>query len=140
MRPRRRGFPDLDESKIERSRPVGGGSELRGSDKSDLERALAFAIRAAGLPAPETQYSYVPGRKFAADFAWPEARLLVEVQGGVYTRGAHGSVGGVLRDIERLNLATLAGWRMLRFAGQHIERGEAIEVIEEALTAPGWGS
>lgn len=119
-----------------RSRPVGGGSELRSSDKSDLERALAFAIRAAGLPEPERQYHYVPGRKFAGDFAWPEARLVVEVQGGVYTRGAHGSVGGILRDIERLNEATLAGWRMLRFVGPQIEDGTAVEYIESALTAP----
>lgn len=44
----------------------------------------------------------------------PSRRLLVEVQGGVYTRQAHGSVTGVLADIDRLNAATLAGYRMLR--------------------------
>ena len=115
----------------------GGSASLRSSDKSDLERALAFAIRAAGLPAPSQQFEYIPGRKFRADFAWPDARLLVEVQGGVYTRGAHGSVGGILRDIERLNLATLAGYRVLRFVGPQIEDGTAIETIEEALTMPG---
>lgn len=55
---------------------------------------------------PICQYRYAPSRKHRADFAWPGSiTVLVECEGGVYHHGAHGSVGGILRDIERANLA-----------------------------------
>ena len=70
---------------------------------------------------------------FRADFAWPDHRLLLEVQGGIYTRRAHGSVKGVLADIDRLNEATLHGWRLLRVTPHHVQDGTALELLEHAL-------
>ena len=109
--------------------------------RRDAEDELASALGLAGDPFVgfERQYAYVPGRKFRADFAWPASRLLVEIQGGVFTGQAHGSVKGVLADIERLNLATLNGWRLLRFTtacADRAEVGETLDVIEKALTNP----
>lgn len=103
---------------------------------SAAEDLLAFQIKAAKLPEPVRQHCYAPPRRFRADFAWlvPNG-LLVEVQGGVYTRKAHGSITGVLADIERLNFATLYGWRLLRVTPQMIESGEALKLIEAALNA-----
>ena len=112
--------------------PRSGGKFTR----LDAENEMLFAIRAAGLPEPETQYRYAPPRLFRADFAWPDHRLLLEVQGGVFNRRAHGSVSGVLRDIERLNVATLAGWRLLRVTPDDVRSGEALDLIERALRAP----
>jgi len=100
----------------------------------------------------ERQYAYAKGRRFKADFAvwqpwgvgnyrylipgqgYPGLRLaLIEVTGGIYSKQAHGSVTGVLKDNERLNQATLNGWKMLRFTPQQVESGEAKGMIEEAL-------
>lgn len=103
---------------------------------SNAEDALAWQIKAAGLPEPARQHQYAPPRKFRADFAWllpPPMSLLVEVQGGVYQRRAHGSITGVLKDIERLNIATLYGWRLLRVTPQMVKSGEALQLIERAL-------
>ena len=97
------------------------------------EDELAFQILATKLPKPERQYRYAPPRKFAADFAWPAQRLLVEVQGGIWTRQAHGSIKGVLADIDRLNAATMAGWRLLRFTPDMVKSGAARMMIEDAL-------
>ena len=99
----------------------------------DAEGEMLFAIRAAGLPEPETQYYYAPPRRLRADFAWPDYRLLLEVQGGVFNRRAHGSVSGVLRDIERLNVATEAGWWMLRVTPDDVRSGEALDLVERVL-------
>ena len=99
---------------------------------SAAEDTLAFQLRAAGIEFVQ-QYTYAPPRKFRADFSFPYARLLAEVQGGVYSRKAHGSITGVLADIERLNVATLAGWRLLRFTPQAVKSGEALQLIERAL-------
>lgn len=110
--------------------------------KRNAEDELAYALSIAGEPftAHERQYRYVPGRKFAADFAFPAHRLLVEVQGGWATGKAHGSVSGIKADVERGNLATLNGWRVLRFLTPWQKDmdewiGETLATIEEALRA-----
>lgn len=79
--------------------------------------------REAGWPKPEREYRYIPNRKLRADFAWPRARVLLEVQGGIFTRQAHGSVSGLLRDLERGNLAAVNGWRLIRVTPEQVQKG-----------------
>lgn len=100
-----------------------------------LEQALAHQIRLAGLPTPATQHRPLRGRRMAFDFAYPERRLLIEVQGGTRLgqRGGHTSHAGMNRDAEKLNLATLAGWRVLVVTGEQVRSGQALAWIEEAL-------
>lgn len=100
---------------------------------SDSEDTLAWQISAAGLQAPERQYYYARPRRLRADFAWPDYRLLVEVQGGIYSRRAHGSIRGVLADIDRLNEATMHGWRLLRVRPDMVTDGQALALVERAL-------
>ena len=42
-------------------------------------------------------------------------------------------VEDVAQDMEKLNLATLAGWRVLQFDSKMIKTGAAIEIINQAL-------
>ena len=102
---------------------------------SQLEAELALQIRALGLPEPIREYQAIKGRKFRFDFAWLEQRLLVEVNGGTYTKGAHSTGQGIARDYEKANLAVLQGWRVLTFDGKSVKSGEAVEVIRQALEA-----
>jgi hypothetical protein len=107
------------------------------------EELLALHLAELGLRF-ERQYEYVAGRRFRADFAvWAGAvcarPLLVEVVGGVYQRRAHGSVTGVLRDIDRLNAATMKDLPMLRFTPQMVESGQAKEMIAEFFGLTGDG-
>ena len=103
--------------------------------KSALEAELALQIRALGLPEPVREYQAIKGRKFRFDFAWLEQRLLVEVNGGTYTQGAHSTGQGIARDYEKANLAVLQGWRVLSFDGKSVKSGEAVEVVRQALEA-----
>jgi very-short-patch-repair endonuclease len=103
--------------------------------KSALEAELALQIRALGLPEPVREYQAITGRKFRFDFAWLEHRLLVEVNGGTYTKGAHSTGQGIARDYEKANLAVLQGWRVLTFDGKSVKDGTAVEVIRQALEA-----
>lgn len=107
---------------------------LQAGKRATAEDALAFALTAAGIPFVR-QYPYVPGRRFAADFAFPAARVLAEVQGGVYNGKAHGSITGVLADMERGNLAALHGWRVVRVTPDMVTSGAALATIEEVLNA-----
>ena len=103
--------------------------------KSSLEAELALQIRALDLPEPIREYQAIKGRKFRFDFAWLEQRLLVEVNGGTYTQGAHSTGRGIARDYEKANLAVLQGWRVLSFDGKSVKDGTAVEVIRQALEA-----
>ena len=102
----------------------------------NAEDLLAFQLTAVGIEFAR-QYLYVPGRKFRADFAHLPTRLLVHVDGGIFSRQAHGSVSGILADIERLNLGTLNGWRALRVTPQMVSSGEAYTLVERAIAAYG---
>ena len=101
--------------------------------KSDLEDTLAFQLDALGLTGYVREYQAIKGRKFRFDFAWLEQRLLVEVNGGTYTNGAHSTGAGIARDYEKANLAVLQGWRVLLFDGKAVKDGTAVEVIRKAL-------
>ena len=101
--------------------------------QSELEELFAFQVKATGLPEPEREAAVIPGRKFRFDFCFTEQRLLIEVNGGTYTKGAHSTGRGIARDYEKCNLATLAGWRVLSFDGKSVKSGEAVEVVRRAL-------
>ena len=100
---------------------------------SDLEELLFQHIKLVGLPEPEREYRFAPPRRYRADFAYPEQKILVEVQGGIYTRGAHSRGVGLERDYEKLNLAQLNGFRVFQFSRKMIESGVAVNMIEEVL-------
>ena len=100
---------------------------------SDLEELLFQQMQFVGLPEPEREYRFAPPRRFRADFAYPEKKILVEVQGGIYTRGAHSRGTGLERDYEKINLAQLNGFMVFQFSRKMIESGEAITVLEKAL-------
>lgn len=101
--------------------------------QSELEALLALQIRAMGLPTPKPEHTFHPGRRWRADFAWPDEMLLVEVEGGTWSGGRHTTGAGFERDAEKYNQAVLDGWRVLRFTGGMIKRGEALNMIRKAL-------
>ncbi len=105
--------------------------------QSDLEAAFLYWIRINALPEPFQQYrdKKTFGRGFAWDFAYPDQRLLIEIQGGQWSSGktAHTWGKSFQRDCEKLNAAQLAGWRQLNFCRSMIDNGEFIYTLRKAL-------
>lgn len=81
---------------------------------------VRLACRAAGLAEPVAEFRFAPPRRFRFDFAWPDRKLALEVEGGVWTRGRHTRPAGFLRDVEKYNLAASLGWRVFRTTPQRI--------------------
>ena len=81
---------------------------------SELEALLLLHIRAAGLPEPAQQFRFHPVRRWRADFAWPDAMLLVEVDGATWSRGRHTRGAGFERDSKRRTGDALSGWCSFR--------------------------
>jgi very-short-patch-repair endonuclease len=100
---------------------------------SDPAATLLFHMRAAGLPEPEQEYYFARPRRFRADYAYPERRILIEVEGGTWKGGRHVTGAGYRRDCEKYNLAALGGYMVLRFTSDMVRSGEALNTIEKAL-------
>lgn len=102
--------------------------------ESDLERTLAWQMRVAGLPPFQQEYQFaLPARKWRADFAFIGPRLLVEVEGAVWTGGRHTTGAGFVADLAKYNAAAIAGWVVVRVTGDMIADGTALALIEQAL-------
>lgn len=100
---------------------------------SKLEAFLALHIRAAKLPEPQREYRFHKTRKWRFDFAWPEHRIAAECEGGTWSGGRHTRGQGFLDDCTKYNTAASLGWYVFRFTREHIESGEALKVLEQAL-------
>lgn len=102
------------------------------ADKNHLF-TLAWRAYADQYERTLTEHPIVPGRKFRADFAFPEAMLMIEVDGGQWS--ANGGRHNRDSNREKLNLAVVHGWRVLRFSTQQLENTPepCIKLVLQAL-------
>ncbi|HIF5855127.1 TPA: DUF559 domain-containing protein [Vibrio parahaemolyticus] len=100
---------------------------------SQLEKLLLQHIRALKLEVPMSEYRFHETRRWRFDFAYPDQLLAIEVEGGTWRNGRHNRAKGYEADCEKYNTAALRGWTVLRFTGDMIKKGVAIQMIEEAL-------
>lgn len=99
---------------------------------SALEDELASHLNAYKLSF-EREYRYHKTRRWRFDFAFPDRKLGIEIEGGIWVGGRHTRASGFERDCEKYNAAVLEGWKVLRFTSRHIRSGEAIKTILEAI-------
>lgn len=92
---------------------------------STLENIFLFNWKALGGPKLTREYRFHPDRKWRFDFAIPEIRVAVEVQGGTYSKNkksGHTSGVGCARDFEKNNAANLAGWSVFYFDAKMVRK------------------
>jgi len=97
------------------------------------EDALVTLLFWEKLPTPTRELRFAPPRRWRFDFAWPEHKLAVEVEGATWTAGRHTRGAGFAKDAEKLNEAALRGWLVLRVTPEQIDDGRAVEWIKRAL-------
>lgn len=74
------------------------------------------------------------------DFAWPDFKLIVEINGGVWMPGggAHSHPIDITRNMLKQNDAALAGFFVLQFTPDDVRYGDAIAFTQKTLAARGW--
>ena len=82
---------------------------------------------------PVSEHRFHPTRRWRFDFAWPEQRIAVEVDGAVFTGGRHTRGAGYEKDLEKLSEALCLGWRVLRVSTGMVRDGRALGYIEKLL-------
>jgi very-short-patch-repair endonuclease len=91
--------------------------ESRPGAEAESERRLQRLLDRVGIGGWRGNYPVtIAGRRFRLDVAFPEHRLDVEVDGWAY----HRSKERRDHDIERDNLLTQHGWRVLRFSWEDV--------------------
>jgi hypothetical protein len=107
----------------------------RGITRSELEDRFRTLIERAKLPLPEMNLPIELGSTLIeADAVWPDARLIVELDGYAF----HGTATAFERDRERDRLAVAAGWRVIRITWQQLANDPAgvIRDLRRALSPP----
>ena len=102
---------------------------------SKPEEQLALQLKAARIEF-EREYRPWKDRRFRFDFmvgAVLQYRILVEVQGGIWTKGMHARGTGIQRDCEKSCLAAADGWRVMPVTPDQIKSGKALQWIEQAI-------
>jgi very-short-patch-repair endonuclease len=117
----------------ERLTPAEVRRALAKAKRTALEDKLAGQLDARGLCGYQREYVFAPPRKFRFDFCWPDLALGVEVEGGTWSCGRHVRGAGYAQDLEKYNLAAAQGWLVLRFTGEMVKSGSAVQDIARAL-------
>ena len=81
----------------------------------------------------EQEFKFHPTRKWRADFHLKGKKILVEVEGGIWSNGRHTRGKGYLGDLEKCNEATMMGYQVIRFSTEQVKSGKAIEQIEKMV-------
>jgi len=89
--------------------------------ESALEARFAQYRKYFGLPLPVREYRFAPPRRWRFDFAWPEKRVAVEIEGGIFSMGRHTRGQGFLADAEKYNRAAMLGWCVLRYCAPDLD-------------------
>jgi hypothetical protein len=54
---------------------------------SKLEEHFYNMVISSGIQVPTREYVFAPPRKWRFDFAWPDIKLAVEINGGIWNNG-----------------------------------------------------
>lgn len=99
---------------------------------SEGETVLATHLRACKISF-EQEYKFHPKRKWRADFLITGTKILVEVEGGIWSGGRHTRGKGYIGDMEKYNSAAMMGFIVLRFSTEQVKSGLAVQQIEKMV-------
>jgi hypothetical protein len=94
-------------------------------------RVVGAICRDRAWPEPVCEYLFHPMRQWRFDLAWPQHWLAVEIQGGLFTQGAHVRPANLkAREYPKLNEAQILGWVVLLVLPEDITNGGLSALLE----------
>jgi very-short-patch-repair endonuclease len=102
--------------------------------RTEADPALFIALcQQHGLPEPVAEYRFAAPRRWRFDFAWPDRRVALEVEGGAFSQGRHVRGKGYKADCEKYSEAAALGWRLLRVLPSQLCTAETISLIRRTM-------
>lgn len=99
---------------------------------NEFEAKLARELRALKINF-EQEYQFHPKRKWRADFHLVGKKILVEMEGGIWSGGRHTRGKGYIGDMEKYNAAVMMGYQVIRFSTEQVKSGLAVQQIEKMV-------
>jgi hypothetical protein len=98
-------------------------------------------MQALGVPTPVKEHRFATdiGRQWRFDYAWPDLKVAMELEGGTFISGGgrHNRAVGYAGDIEKYNRAAIQGWLVVRATHDMVLEGNAINYLIDAFRARG---
>jgi len=128
-------------------------------NKRDYDLEVRALVAQLGLPDPVPEHRVLSTRRFRFDFAWPDRKIALEIEGGFFgtgrrcpvcrqlPRSGHSSVRRLKDDADKYSYAAALGWTIIRrwpdalltdetrsmlTAAFGIQDGDATEFVEAA--------
>lgn len=79
------------------------------------------------------EYKFHPTRRWRFDFAIPEYKIAIEIDGGVWTYGRHNRSAGYIADMEKFNAAASLGWVVLKFTPDEQYTKKTFDLIRQTI-------
>jgi very-short-patch-repair endonuclease len=103
---------------------------------SQLEDKFSNLWRMLGdgtIAVPEYRFHFT--RRWRADFAFVDEKVLVELEGGIFSKGRHTRGMGFHKDCDKYNEAVRHGFVVLRFTILHVDNDPAgmVNTITDVL-------
>lgn len=106
--------------------------------KYSVPVVLAY-FRECKLPPPTIEYPFAKeamGRKWRLDFVFLEAKLGVEVQGGLFSGGRHVRGAALVGEHEKLNALAELGYRVIFVQPRDLCTLDTVNLIRRCLGIP----
>jgi len=73
------------------------------------------------MSAAYKEYAFAfPERKWRMDYAVPGEKVAIEIDGGLFIKGAHANPAAIRANYEKLNTAASMGWRVWKYLPEQI--------------------
>jgi hypothetical protein len=108
--------------------------DLNIKHKTEIKDMFTMLMEKEGIPCwPE--FLFMPDRKYAMDYAWPEYKLCLEVEGGIHLKGnsGHSSGVGIKRDMDKISMSASLGWRTLRVTPSDLFTIKTLDLIKKSI-------
>ena len=80
---------------------------------------------------PEFRFS--TARRWRFDYAIPDLRIAIEIDGAVWRYGRHNAPAGYIADMDKLNTAASLGWLVLRFTHETKLTVKALDIVSRTI-------
>jgi very-short-patch-repair endonuclease len=81
------------------------------------------------------QYRFHPVRRWRFDYASPDHRVAIEIQGGIWTNGRHSRGSGQVQEFEKMNAAAHLGWRVFFLHAGTINDTPTLSMIANTIAS-----
>ncbi|OYD41163.1 endonuclease domain-containing protein [Sphingobacterium cellulitidis] len=125
--------PKNKRSKIIRTGWTDDSRNIKNKEKHK-DAFIRFIEMELGLEVwPEFHFSIE--RNYRLDYAIPEFKIAIEVDGGIWMKGnsGHSSGKGIKRDMDKGNLLQLYGWKTIRIEPNEIVSDKVLESIKTLM-------